>query len=771
MSLFTRFELDRIRDEIKEECLTLPGQRIMMAVEPSFSPIEIRRRRNRLEEAMDAQVRFGAPMLEGTGDPESLLNQASKGRVLTAQELLQVLKLIRTVRTVREYENNLKEIPHEELHDLFSTLIIHEALERKIADIINDYGEVKDSASPALKDIRRQLRSADQRIAEAVEQFRSSHAESMVDSIVTVRNGRTVLLVRVSDKNRFGGIVYGDSQSHQASYIEPSSLMRANNRKLELQNEEEEEIARILAVISQEVTAKAEEELSNVETLAILDDLFAKASWGVKNHACAANLNEEKRFTIRQARHPLISEKDAVKNDYHLQDPYHTLLITGPNTGGKTVSMKIFGLFTLMTYCGMPVTAEEADIPFFDRVFADIGDDQSVASSLSSFSAHVEKQAEMLREATEHSLILLDEIGSGTDPREGESLAIAILNELRKRQATVIATTHYSRLKAYGRRHDDILVATVEFDFKTLRPTYRYLEGITGESNALSVAERCGLPSGVISYARFLKQQSKTDEEGMMERLEKQLMEAEQKNRKLEESLAKIKEYQKTLEEEHARIASRREELLDEARGEAEEIVEHAREEADAILKDLRNSSKSAKYHELLKQKTQLDTINAAAAKEVRSSPDDFREGDTVELRSSGAVARIVSIRKKEIVILLNGREVKVKPAQIRPSLKRLPKEKAPEQQVSSFTVPDSVPMECNLIGLYVDEAREELLDYMDSAKLARLKTFRIIHGDGSGALRKMVQELLAKDSSVDSYRYGMPNEGGTGATVVTMKD
>ena len=770
MSLFTRFELDRIRDAMANECLSAPGKRLLDACEPSYEPIVIRRDRNRLEEAMNAVLRFGSAPLEGLGDPQNLLKQSSKGRVLTAQELLQVLKLIRTVRAVVQYEDTIEEVAHPELHDLFSTLIVHEALEKTISNAINDYGEVKDSASLALQELRSQLRSADQHIAEAVEQFRRSHADSMVDSIVTVRNGRTVLLVKVSDKNRFGGIVYGDSQSHQASYIEPASLMRANNRKLELQNAEEEEIARILAAVSQAVSAQAEAEQANVETLAILDAVFAKASWGVRNHACAARLNEEKRFSIQQARHPLIPEADAVKNDYHLSDPYHTLLITGPNTGGKTVSMKIFGLFTLMTYCGMPVTAEEAEIPFFDRVFADIGDDQSVASSLSSFSAHVEKQAEMIREATEHSLILLDEIGSGTDPREGESLAIAILNELRKRQATVIATTHYSRLKAYGRRHEDILVATVEFDETTLRPTYRYLEGITGESNALSVAERCGLPASIVNYARFLKQQSKSEEDGLMERLEKQLMEAEQKNRKLEESLGKIKEYQKSLEAEHATIANRREVLLDEARNEAEAIVEHAREQADAILKDLRRTSKSAKYHELLKQKNQLNTITEPQ-NEMREESGEFRPGDTVELRSSGAVARILEIRKKDIVIQLNGREVKVKASQIRPSLKRLPKEQQLQQAVSSFSAPESISMECNLIGLHVDEAKEEFLDYMDAAKLAHLKSFRIIHGDGSGALRRMVQELLAKDRSVDSYRYGMPNEGGTGATVVTMKD
>ena len=433
--------------------------------------------------------------------------------------------------------------------------------------------------------------------------------------------------------------------------------------------------------------------------------------------------------------------------------------------------MKIFGLFTLMTYSGMPVTAEEAEVPFFDRVFADIGDDQSVASSLSSFSAHVEKQAEMLEKATEDSFVLLDEIGSGTDPREGESLAIAVLNELRRRHVTIIATTHYSRLKAYGRRHDDILVATVEFDGETLRPTYRYLEGITGESNALLVAERCGLPSSVVNYAKFLKQQATSEEEGMAARLEKQLMEAEQKTRELDDRLAKIREYQKTLEDETNRISARREALLEEARADAAQIRDSASEEADKIIRELRNSAGRLKYHELLEQKHRIDEIAEEVPETLREEERPFNVGDTVELRSSGAVAKIVDIRKKDITILMNGREIRVKADKIRHSAKKMPKTAPVTIPVSSIEVPESIAPECNLIGMRSDEAREELLDYLDSAKLCRLKTFRVIHGEGTGVLRKMVQEVLAKDRSIDSFRYGMPNEGGTGATVVTLKD
>ena len=771
MSLLSCFEFERIRAQMADLCMSEPGRDIVSGLVPVYEKIVIRQNRQRLYEAMEACVRFGNIPLEGFRDIRNLLAHAKKGRSLTPSELLDVLNLMRSIRTVLSYEETISEVPHETLHDLFTTLTPQDKLENRISGVINEYGEVKDSASSALSDIRRSLRKAHKQIEEAVEQFRSKHPDSMVDSIVTTRNGRTVILVRANEKNRFGGIVYGDSQSGQTSYIEPNVLMHANNHRLELETAEADEIARILNAVSAQVGEKADSLTADLETIAILDSIFARAYWGVKNNACAARLSEDKSFSFRQARHPLIPEEAAVKNDYRLNEPYRMLLITGPNTGGKTVSMKIFGLFTLMTYSGMPVTADEATVPFFDRVFADIGDDQSVASSLSSFSAHVEKQAEMLREATENSFVLLDEIGSGTDPREGESLAIAVLNELRRRHTTVIATTHYTRLKAYGRRHEDILVATVEFDSETLRPTYRYLEGITGESNALLVAERCGLPASVVNYAKFLKQQATTEEESMAARLEKQLMDAETKSRELDERLAKIKEYQKTLEDEKDNLSHRREVLLDEAKEEASQIRENAKEEADRILKDLRNNAERMRYHELLAQKQRLESIAEDTSSEPETDDRPFKEGETVELKSSGALVKIIAIRKKDIRVSLNGREIRLSADKIRHTKKKIPKTAPVTIPVSSVQVPESISLECNLIGLRADEAKEELLDYLDSAKLCRLKTFRIIHGEGTGTLRKLVQDILAKDRSVDSFRYGMPREGGTGATVVMMKD
>lgn len=774
MSIESSLELDVIRGQIGRFCSFSLGSEVLAAKEPSFDPLIIRRDHERIKEALACTVQFGAMPFGGIHDLRQPLASAAKGMVLTPQELLQEMRLIQGIRSIYAYERSL-EIPHEYLKDLVSTMVLHQAVEKKLAACINDYGEVLDTASSELSGIRRAIKSADAEISSAVTKFISAHASSVVDSIVTYRGSRAVILVKAAEKNTFGGLVYGDSASGQASYVEPASFVGPNNRKQELLAKEQEEIARILQECSQAVGAVASEEIANIETCGLLDALFASAQWGKEHNAVAAELTEQKRIHIKKARHPLIDPAKVVANDYHLEDPERMLLITGPNTGGKTVSLKIIGLFVLMTYSGMPVTAEEAEIPYFDHVFADIGDDQSVAASLSSFSAHIEKLAVIAKEATGDSLALLDEIGSGTDPKEGEALAIAVLNELRERGCMTIATTHYSRLKAYGKRHSDILLASVQFDMEKLAPTYCYLEGLTGQSNALEVAERYGLPKSVISYARFLKAQSRTEEDQLLERLEKQLGEAEQMKQELSAKLAdaEAREQKARLLQEQAEKEKDR--WQQQGEQEAHAYEEQARREADQILKEMREKQETARYHELLAIRQKLNRHEDqpfSLEEDSAAKPAEFAVGDVVELRSSGQAARITQIGRKDITIALNGRAMHVKPGQIRQSSAVLPS--ARPAAVVSFdhaTVMESIPGECNLIGMHVDEALSAMGDYMDRVKLHHLKTCRIIHGDGTGALRKAVQQRLDRDPDVESWHIGMPQEGGTGATVVVMRD
>ncbi|MDO4415220.1 MAG: endonuclease MutS2 [Erysipelotrichaceae bacterium] len=774
MSVENSLELNVILEQVARHCSFSLSKEAVLNTVPSFDPLIIRRDQSRVKEALKAVIKYGNIPMAGIRDLSEMLKNAAKGRILSANDLNQEIRFIQGIRSVVSYKKELTDFEHPFLDDLIDTLVVHEHTEKYLSRCINEYGEVMDSASHELAAIRANIRRAEHEIAQAANRFVASHSDSVIDGIITYRSGRALILVRASEKNQFGGLVYGDSASGQASYIEPAALVTLNNRRQGYLDDEQLEIERILTECSREVTKVAKEELANLETCAILDTVFAKAAWGAANDACCAELSETKEIELIKARHPLIDPLKVVANTYHISDPKRILLITGPNTGGKTVSMKVIGLFTLMTYCGMPVTCESASIPYFDRVFADIGDDQSVVSSLSSFSAHVSKQAEICREATGNSLVLLDEVGSGTDPNEGEALAIAILNRLREISCMCVATTHYSRLKAYGKRHDDILCASVEFDMKHLMPTYRYMEGTTGSSNAFEVAERYGLPKGIVKYARFLRNQAKTEEDTLIERLEAQLNESRQLSDELEKKIAENEEIRKNLEKKKIILEKQKDEFHAKAEKEAAAYIESVKEEADEILEKLRKSSQSIPVHEAIAERGKLSKIVKTEEPEIIEDENrEYKVGDAVELRSSNQVCEIVSIGRKDMKVLLNGREIRVRKDQIRPSLHVIPKMKEKETttiHIASRNIFASMPLECNLIGLHVDEALSKMGDYMDQAKVHSLKTFRIIHGDGTGRLRKAVHDRLSKDKDVEEFRLGMPNEGGTGATVVVMK-
>ncbi len=770
MSLETALELDVIIDQIKQYCSFSMGLEQIDSMRMNFEPLIIRRENERSRQALACVVHYDTMPFSGIRDNRKMLENADRGRVLTEQDFLREIQFIQGVKGVLSYEDGLVDVPHAAIRELTDSLLVHESTLRLLLSCFNDYGEVKDSASPDLKDVRNQLRHIDHEISQVAQKFVSSHSASVMDSIITTRNGRTVVLVKASDKNRFGGLVYDDSGSGNGTYIEPASFVAVNNKKEGLMAKEREEIHKILVMCSKEVEKIAKEELANLETLAILDALFAKAQWGKAHDATVATYTKERSLRIEKARHPLIDPAKVIANNYQIVPPHRVLLITGPNTGGKTVSMKVIGLFVLMSNIGIPVTCESAQLPYFDWVFADIGDDQSVVSSLSSFSAHMTKQAEICKKATENSLVLLDEVGSGTDPVEGESLAIAIMNDLREKKCMTVATTHYNRLKAYGKRHEDILLASVQFDHEKLEPTYRFLEGLSGQSNAFEIALRYGLPSGIVSYARFLKSQAKTQEDELIERLEQQLNDNVLKQQELEEAIAENEKKQKELEKKLAQIAREKDTIRQKAQEEANAYLEETRVKADQILKDIRSHQNTAKYHEVISKRHELNAVTQEETTD-ENVVHDFQVGDAVELRSSNQVCEIIKIEKKDITILLNGREVRVKKNQIRPSSRVIPKMKEePSVRMSRSNIFSTMSMQCNLIGMHVDEALDAMDAYMDEAKVHNLKSFRIVHGDGSGALRKAVHTRLAKDKSVKEFRLGAPSEGGTGATVVTMK-
>ncbi len=758
-----RLDLDILVAQMSSYCAFSLGKEYLLNLEPSFNKLIIKRDLAIMKEALELTIKYNEMPFNGFRDIKNALYNTLKDRIITTNDCMNVISHLEGIKAIFEYFKDYKE-EYINLDELVSSIFYDKKFLDFLNGIFNEYGEIKDSATVELSSIRNKLRKLEGEIYSTSERFKKDYANRLVDGIITTRDNRVVVLAKNSDKNTIGGFIHGESASGQAAYVEPPIFIELNNKKISLLSQEEAEIEKILWDCSREIKKYADYILANLETVAILDSFFARALWGKNNECTTADLVSEKNIIIKKARHPLIDKNKVVSNSYNIKNPHNVLLITGPNTGGKSVSLKIIGLMVLMSYSGMPIPCEEATIPFFDKLFIDIGDEQSVVESLSTFSSHLSKLAEICDNATSKSLVLLDELGSGTDPKEGESLAIAILNELRERKCMIVATTHYGRLKSYGKKHDDILVASVEFDLQSLSPTYRFIEGITGQSNAFDIASRYGLSDKIIKYAKFLKEQNKSSEENLMEKLEKQLLEANELKDRLESELLEAQKAKEDALKLKEALENKKEEFIENAKLEAELYLEEKREEADYIIAELRKQVKNnVKYHEALSIKKQLD----AEENTFVDDTDSFKVGDTVLIKSSNQVGIITNIKKNQVSIDVRGINIVSKIGNLKHSNVKINKPII-KTSVNSFKITEA-KLECNLIGKTVEEALIILDKFLDNAKFAKMPMVRIIHGDGSGALRKAVHDRLRIDKSIKEFRLGMPNEGGSGATVVSF--
>ena len=765
MEIKERLELDILIAQMSSYCAFSLGKSHLENITPSFDKLIIKRDNKRISEALDCTYKFGSMPFNGFKDTTESLQFCLKNKILTSYECLNIIEHLRGINDINAFFKDKSEM-YESLYELVSSLFYDDNLYKYLLSIFNEYGEVKDSASKELSEIRHKLRKIENDIASLTEKFKRENGSKLVDGIVSSRNDRVVLLVKNSDKNSLGGFVYGESASGQAVYLEPPAFIEINNKKLNLKSSEAEEIEKILTEVSQRIKEVATFLLYNLDTVSLLDSLFARAQWGKFNDCTIGKLSDDQDLFIKKARHPLIDKKKVVSNTYRIENPHKVLLITGPNTGGKTVSLKIIGLMVLMTYSGMPISVEEATIPFFDKLFIDIGDEQSVVSSLSTFSAHLSNLANVCNNATSKSLVLLDELGSGTDPKEGESLAIAVLNELRERKCMIVATTHYGRLKSYGKKHDDILVAMVQFDIEKLEPTYKFIEGLTGQSNAFDIALKFGLNPRIIKNAKFLKDQGKSLEDELIEKLEKQLLVNKNLELSLNEKLSENTKLEKHLSKLKEELEDKKESYLEEAKFEADLYLEEKMNEANKIISELRSSGTNIKYHEALQIKKKLEPKEEKIIEPIITK--EFLVGDNVIIKSNNQFGVITNINKKQATVDVRGISIVVKISNLKHTDRKITKPKEKNTFVNTFKITET-KFECNLIGLRVDEALNELDKFLDDAKFSRLPMVRIVHGDGTGALRKAVHERLRNDSSVKEFRLGMPNEGGTGATIVTL--
>jgi len=738
------------------------SRELILNLSPQYKPLWVIRENHRTEEAMEFLRIAGSCPMSGMRDIFTPLEKASKDIILGIEELMEVAVFGRGLSLAKSYYQKA-EVKKVYLADLFDSIQEHTRVSIEIEKCISPSLEMLDSASSTLKSIRTRYRKALSDREQVTQRFMHQNASKLSDSISAIRNDRVVVLVKSSEKNSFGGLIHGESASGLSTYVEPPVLLDLNNKVSLLLEEEKEEIVRICKELSHLIKPISEDYINALETMALIDSYFARARFGEIHQGRVVELVEDSTIYFKGARHPLIDPKFVVANTYHLESSHPVLLITGPNTGGKTVSLKILGLFCLMGYSGIPVLADEASCPMFDQIFVDIGDDQSIVQSLSTFSAHLSKLSTICDQATSKSLVLLDELGGGTDPQEGESLAIAVLDYLKHKGVKVVATTHYSKLKEYALKSNDVLMASVQFDMEAMRPTFKYLEGIAGQSYAFEIAARFNLNPSILEQALQLKTEAKSEQALLQEKLERKMIELKQFEETLLSKQTELEELRAKLIKQDELFNQDKEKRLNKAKEEIDQLIETAQEEAQEILDEMR-AQKQAPIHELITKKHQIDAKRLKVKQEP--SLENIEIGDWVKLRSTNQQGQVIQLKKKQIVVNINGIRMEVSTSQVM----RGEAPKSVKQVSIKHETVASVPLELNVIGYRVEEALPLVSQYIDNCLRAKMPFARIIHGHGTGALRQAVHTLLAKQDRIDTYRLGGQGEGGVGATVVTFK-
>lgn len=737
---------------------------------PQTNLLAIRTDLDRAQEAAAYLQAGGGLSLGGFSDVTKLVQAAAKGISLLPSELLEISFFLSACQAaVNAFDPEANPL----LHEVASTLSPLKPLARRIDECIDLSGQVRMDATPALRNLDRKLSGAKADLANAARRFIKSHGDSLVDSVSVSSGGRVCVLMKATDKYKYGGMVHGLSQSGAACYVEPDVLVAANNEVSSLEMEIENEKKKICAELSAQVRANATALLANDETLEILDLALAKGSWMLAHDGCIPLLHTGSHtLRLEHAVHPLLDSKTAVPNSYHLTDDKTCMMITGSNMGGKTVTLKTIGLFLLLAHSGFPVSAHQAMLPVYSQFFFDIGDGQSIEQNLSTFSGHAKKLGEIVRHADQDSFVLLDEIGSGTDPQEGAALAQAVLETLIQAGSTVLTSTHYSEVKAFGATNPKVQVGSVEFDPETLKPTYRYLEGVSGASCAFPIARQLGLPQSVLARAETIKEENASESAKQLEILEQKQAALQKQKDRFDTLVANAHDLQRKAEHDRQKWSEMKARLDDDYQRQLDDLLFEKKEEARKIIRDLKKQTHSMS-HEQIEQMGKLDALNDSSPKKkgkpaVDEKPHEFKAGDYVRILTLNNHGEVQSVRKGKATVLVNGRRVNVSVDQL--SLMNKPKvEKAPAaaRQERSFK---AFPMELNIIGMRVEEGINALDHYIDQAVYHNVKNVRIIHGMGTGALRNAVWQDLRKHPNVKGIASGGPNEGGLGATLVELK-
>ena len=776
-------ELDKILEMVAEECSSQDGAQLARELEPVHTAAEAQWLLGETDAAFVAMAKYGAPSFYGMKNVTNPLRRAQAGGGLGLRELLDIGATLRTIRGLTQWWGKSGNVTTA-LTPRFEVLAPNKYLEEKIFTCIVNEEEVADNASPALASIRRKIRAASQRVRDQLDKLIHSqaHQKHLQESIVTQRGGRYVVPVKAEFRGEVPGLVHDTSASGATVFVEPMSVVEANNEIRVLRSDEQDEIARILLELSGEAGSFADSIIESYHYAVELDLIFAKAQVAYKMKAVVPQVGEDGKIALHAARHPLIAKEKVVPTDITLGVEFDTLIITGPNTGGKTVALKTIGLLTLMAMCGLMIPAGEGSrVAVFRHILADIGDEQSIEQSLSTFSSHMVNIIHIFEVADNSSLILLDELGAGTDPVEGAALAEAIIQELRGRGVRLACTTHYAELKAYAIQTPGVENGSCEFDVATLRPTYRLLIGVPGKSNAFAITQRLGMDTAIVDRARELVSREGNAFEQVVGRLEEDRRKMEDELEALRASAAQAKanaEASQRLKDE-AEAQAKKE--IDRARQEAAQIVQKTRQRADALVGELEELRRQKNKQLSAEQKARL----RSGLKELESSSDPVHQrrddnyvlprplvvGDEVLLYDIDKEATVLELPKDGTVLVQAGIiKTRVPLGNVRLLSKRQLKKKNPTRTVTKNVSTPETSSSLDLRGQTVEEALMEVDNFLDRASRMHLSQVTIIHGKGTGALRTAVQQHLRRCSQVKSFRLGTYGEGVSGVTIAELK-
>lgn len=786
---YEALELPAVLEMLKNEASSDDAKQAALELSPTHILSEAQLLLSQTEDAFSLIARFGGPSFSGLRNVNNAVSRAAAGGELNTSELLGIGGTLRAVRALYEWYGHCSGVSTS-LDFFFDSLTVNKYLEEKIFSVIVSEEEIADRASDELYEIRRKIRAKSNSVREKLDSIlHSSHYQKFLqEPIVTQRSGRYVVPVKAEHRADVPGLVHDMSSSGATVFIEPVSVVDANNEIRILESREREEIRRILFELSQEAGNFSESIKSSYENAVRIDLIFAKARLAYKMKASVPVLNANGTVLLKKARHPLLDPKKVVPVDISLGGEFDTLVITGPNTGGKTVSIKTIGLLTLMAMCGLMIpAADQSQIAVFDNILVDVGDEQSIQQNLSTFSAHMVNIIAIMKKAGGNSLVLIDELGAGTDPVEGAALAVAIIEDLRAKGAKIAATTHYAELKAYALETPGVMNGSCEFDVETLRPTYRLLIGVPGRSNAFAISEHLGMENSVIEEAKRLVNSESRSFESVLEKLEETRRELEQEKEKAQRAMDAADRMRRKAQSEKDKAARLRDNELERAKREAEKIIASAKRQSADFLLRLEQLKKEADQNHAAEvaRKTRREIKNRLGEMEDTVNPrrlaDEWDEdyklprpvvpGDTVIIRSIGE-GEVVEVNKNNVIVKSGMLKTRVKMSDLRLIKKKeAPKQSKPSLLYRTSSKADSdISTEIDLRGKTVDEALHDLSLFIDKCVLLNLHEIRIIHGKGTGALRAAVQDDLRHHPNIADFRLGAYGEGESGVTIAHLK-